>query len=157
CLAASLSTPSIAITRRRPSCGGQSSSCAKECRGRACCRCPFKVANGPFYSKKTFGVIKQSTKLSHYYQYALVSRLERKPKLEEKMVIELLLNERNEESCGVLFEYVYPKVYRFFVLRSLEPLIAEELSQNVLLAVYRGASKLQNDRPFLGWLFKVAR
>ncbi len=77
--------------------------------------------------------------------------------MEEKQAIELFLKNGTEESFGVLFEFVYPKVYRFFVLRGLEPVIAEELSQNVLLTTYRGASKLQNDKPFLGWLFKVAR
>ena len=77
--------------------------------------------------------------------------------MEEKQAIELFLRQGNEESFGTLFECVYPKVYRYFVLRNLEPAVAEELSQNVLLAVYRGANRLQNDKPFLGWLFKVAR
>jgi RNA polymerase sigma-70 factor, ECF subfamily len=83
--------------------------------------------------------------------------MEHKILLEEKQAIELFLKHGNEESFGVLFEYVYPKVYRYFVLRGLESAIAEELSQNVLLTVYREATKLQNDKPFLGWLFKVAR
>ena len=55
------------------------------------------------------------------------------------------------------FEFVYPKVYRYFVLRGLRPSIAEELSQNVLLTTYRSGNKLHDRGPFLGWLFKVAR
>jgi RNA polymerase sigma-70 factor (ECF subfamily) len=77
--------------------------------------------------------------------------------VEEKQAIELFLQTRTEESFCDLFEWVYARVRRYYLLRGLETAIAEELAQNVMLIVYRRAGDLREDELFHGWLFKIAK
>jgi RNA polymerase sigma-70 factor (ECF subfamily) len=77
--------------------------------------------------------------------------------VEERQAIELFLRDRTEESFCALFEALYAKLRRYFLLRSLDAMTAEELAQNVMLAVYRHAGEVRDRGLFHGWLFKVAR
>jgi RNA polymerase sigma-70 factor (ECF subfamily) len=77
--------------------------------------------------------------------------------VEEKQAIELFLQTRTEESFCDLFEWVYARVRRYYLLRGLETAIAEELAQDVMLIVYRRAGDLREEEFFHGWLFKIAK
>ncbi len=77
--------------------------------------------------------------------------------MEEKQALELFLESRTEEAFCALFEILYGRVRRYFVLRGLDLGTAEELAQNVLLTVYRRAGEVRDRDLFNGWLFRVAR
>jgi RNA polymerase sigma-70 factor, ECF subfamily len=77
--------------------------------------------------------------------------------VDEQQAIESFLKMRDEESFCVLFKAIYGRVLRYFLLRGTDEMTAEELAQNVLLAVYRRAGEFQNHTSFRGWLFAIAR
>jgi RNA polymerase sigma-70 factor (ECF subfamily) len=52
---------------------------------------------------------------------------------------------------------VYAKVRRYFLLRGLDAMTAEDLAQNVMFITYRRAGDVREKELFYGWLFKVAR
>jgi RNA polymerase sigma factor (sigma-70 family) len=72
-------------------------------------------------------------------------------------VIERFLTTRTEEAFCALFEMVAVRVHRYFLLRELDRATAEELTQNVMLKVYRQAGELRESRLFYGWLFAIVR
>jgi len=49
------------------------------------------------------------------------------------------------------------RVNRYFRFRGLDAATAEELTQNVMLKVYRRAGELRDVERFHGWLFAIAR
>jgi RNA polymerase sigma-70 factor (ECF subfamily) len=77
--------------------------------------------------------------------------------VEEKQVIEQFLATRTEEAFGVLFEAVYARVRRYFLLRGVDSATAEDLSQNVFVKVYQQVGELREAESFYGWLFAIAR
>ncbi|MBL8172891.1 MAG: RNA polymerase sigma factor [Acidobacteria bacterium] len=77
--------------------------------------------------------------------------------MEERPVIEQFLATRTEEAFCALFEVVAVRAQRYFRLRGLDAATAEELTQNVLLKVYRQAGELREPERFYGWLFAIAR
>jgi len=77
--------------------------------------------------------------------------------VEEKQALELFLLTGTEEAFCALFEVLYAKVRRYFLLRGLDRMTAEELGQNVMFIVYRRAGEVREKDLFYGWLFKVAR
>jgi RNA polymerase sigma-70 factor, ECF subfamily len=77
--------------------------------------------------------------------------------LADKSVIEHFLAARTEEAFCALFEAVCVRLHRYFLLRGLEAATAEELTQNVMLKVYRQAGELRDAGRFYGWLFAIAR
>ena len=77
--------------------------------------------------------------------------------MDEKQALELFLLTGTEESFCVLFEALYPRVRRYFVLRGLDRMGAEDLAQNVMFIVYRRAAEVRDRAVFNGWLMKVAR
>jgi RNA polymerase sigma-70 factor (ECF subfamily) len=81
----------------------------------------------------------------------------RESMVDERQAIESFLQNRDEESFCALFKAVYGRVLRYFLLRGTDEMAAEELTQNVLLAVYRRAGEFQDHRSFRGWLFVIAR
>jgi RNA polymerase sigma-70 factor (ECF subfamily) len=52
---------------------------------------------------------------------------------------------------------LYAPLCRYFIVRGLDPFVAEELAQDVLLTVYRRSSEIRNNLCINGWLFRVAR
>jgi RNA polymerase sigma-70 factor (ECF subfamily) len=56
-----------------------------------------------------------------------------------------------------LFKALYGRLRRYFLLRGADAMTAEELAQNVLLAVYRHAGEFPDQPSFRGWLFTIAR
>jgi RNA polymerase sigma-70 factor (ECF subfamily) len=77
--------------------------------------------------------------------------------LDDRLVIEnFLLTGADEDFCA-LFEAVYPRLRRYFLLRGIEAGEAEELAQDVMVIVYQRAGEIREKEYFNGWLFKVAK
>lgn len=57
----------------------------------------------------------------------------------------------------MLFESVYPRLRRYFLLRGMEVGEAEELAQNVMVIVYQRGGEVREKELFHGWLFQVAK
>jgi RNA polymerase sigma factor (sigma-70 family) len=77
--------------------------------------------------------------------------------VDEKQIIELFLRTRSEEIFCELFAVVYPRVHRYFRLRGMDSMMAEDLAQNVLLIVFQRSGELREANLFLGWMFAIAR
>jgi RNA polymerase sigma-70 factor (ECF subfamily) len=77
--------------------------------------------------------------------------------LDERRIIENFLLTGAEEDFCALFEVVYPRVRRYFLLRGMEAGEAEELAQDVMVIVYQRAGELREKEHFNGWLFRVAK
>lgn len=77
--------------------------------------------------------------------------------MDEQRAIEVFLAQRNEEAFCALFVAVYGRVRRYFLLRGVDRMTAEDLAQQVMLAVYQKAGEFQDHRLFQGWLFAIAR
>ena len=79
------------------------------------------------------------------------------PNITETQAVAGFLLARSEQSFATLFEILYPKVLRYFILRGAPDTVAEELAQDVLTAVYRHSDALRDRQLFFGWLFRIAR
>jgi RNA polymerase sigma factor (sigma-70 family) len=75
----------------------------------------------------------------------------------ERAVTEKFLGAPSEDSFADLFKTFTPQLVAFFRSRSLELGLAEDLAQEVMLAVYRKASQIRDRALFRAWLFKIAR
>jgi RNA polymerase sigma factor (sigma-70 family) len=76
---------------------------------------------------------------------------------DDRSYLEEFLQTRSAESFSALFKILYPQILKYFLTRSLDRMVAEELSQNVLFIVYERVGDLREKNLFFGWLFKVAR
>ena len=72
-------------------------------------------------------------------------------------VIEQFWLSRTDEAFCALFEVVYPRLRRYFLLRGMEIAEAEDLSQNVMIVIHRHAGDVRDELLFQGWIFKVAK
>jgi RNA polymerase sigma-70 factor, ECF subfamily len=77
--------------------------------------------------------------------------------LRESVVIERFLESPNEESFAVLFGVFTPQLVAFFRSRGCEVALSEDLTQEVMLTVYRKAGQVRDRSLFRAWLFKIAR
>jgi RNA polymerase sigma-70 factor (ECF subfamily) len=77
--------------------------------------------------------------------------------LQECEAAEQFVNQADEESFNCLFHIYSPQVVAFFRKRGHEKGVAEDLTQEVMLTVYRKARQLRDHKLFRAWLFKVAR
>ena len=77
--------------------------------------------------------------------------------LREGVVTETFLDAPNEESFADLFKTFTPQLVAFFRARGCELALAEDLAQDVMLAVYRNAAQVRDRLLFRAWLFKIAR
>ena len=77
--------------------------------------------------------------------------------MDDRHAIENFLLTGAEEDFCALFEAVYPRVRRYFLLRGMEVGEAEELAQDVMVIVYQRAGEVREKEFFNGWLFKVAK
>jgi RNA polymerase sigma-70 factor (ECF subfamily) len=64
---------------------------------------------------------------------------------------------RGESEFTNLFALLYPSLYRYFRARQQPHREAEELAQNVMVAVHRHAAELRDLTLFHGWLYRIAR
>ena len=77
--------------------------------------------------------------------------------LRESGVIERFLQSPNEESFADLFSAFTPQLVAFFRSRGCESALSEDLTQEVMLTVYRKAAQIRDRSLFRAWLFKIAR
>jgi len=77
--------------------------------------------------------------------------------LKEDAAIDLFLQNPNPESFAGLFQIFVPQLVSFFRARNREVALAEDLTQEVMLTVYRKAGQVRDRASFRAWLFKIAR
>src|SRR5260370_17378109 len=77
--------------------------------------------------------------------------------LHEEAVTNRFLEAPGEDSFTDLFQIFRPQLVAFYRARGCELSLAEDLTQEVLLTVYRKASQIRDRGLFRAWLFKIAR
>lgn len=77
--------------------------------------------------------------------------------MDDRQAIENFLLTRTEDDFCLLFESVYPRLRRYFLLRGLESSEAEDLAQNVMIIAFKNCGEVREKELFTGWLFKVAK
>ena len=77
--------------------------------------------------------------------------------MDEQQAIRLFLDDRTDEAFCALFAAVYPRARRYFLVRNIDEMTAEDLAQTVLYKVHQKASELKDHALFHGWLFAIAR
>ena len=77
-------------------------------------------------------------------------------KLKEREAVDAFLASGSEESFRILFEALYSKLVRYFMVRGADRAVGEELAQDVLMTAYQHADSLRQKECFFGWLFKIA-
>src|ERR1700677_2830840 len=77
--------------------------------------------------------------------------------LHEEAITNRFLETPNEESFADVFNVFTPQLVAFFRARGCEVSLAEDLSQEVMLIVYRKATQVRDRALFRAWLFKIAR
>jgi RNA polymerase sigma-70 factor (ECF subfamily) len=75
----------------------------------------------------------------------------------ESGAVERFLDSPNEESFAKLFSVFTPQLVAFFRSRGCEPTLSEDLTQDVMLTVYRKAEQIRDRSLFRAWLFRIAR
>ena len=75
----------------------------------------------------------------------------------EAAATETFLESPDEESFTKLFLTLTPKLVCFFRSHGCGLELSEDLSQEVMLTVYRKAAQLRNRTRFRAWLFTIAR
>lgn len=76
--------------------------------------------------------------------------------VQEGAVTAQFLDHPNEHSFAALFKVFSPQLVSFFLARSRELSLAEDLAQEVMLTVYRKAGQVRDRSLFRAWLFKIA-
>jgi RNA polymerase sigma-70 factor (ECF subfamily) len=73
--------------------------------------------------------------------------------------IELVLAARHgsSEAFAVLIDHYYSPIQTYFIHVIGEPTVAEELTQETFLTVYRALYRLHDARSFRAWLYRIAR
>jgi RNA polymerase sigma-70 factor, ECF subfamily len=77
--------------------------------------------------------------------------------LQEGTVTDQFLDDPCEGSFTALFNVFAPQLTGFFLARSRQPGLAEDLTQEVMLTVYRKAGQVRDRRLFRVWLFRIAQ
>lgn len=77
--------------------------------------------------------------------------------LRESAVTQKFLEYPDEESFADLFRVFTPQLVAFFRSRGCELGLSEDLTQEVMLTVYRKATQIRDRSLFRAWLFKIAR
>ncbi|MGD0434984.1 MAG: RNA polymerase sigma factor [Bryobacteraceae bacterium] len=72
-------------------------------------------------------------------------------------MIERFLQSPSEESFTELFGVFTPQLVAFFRSRGCPLALSEDLTQEVMLTVYRKAAQIRDRSLFRAWLFKIAR
>jgi RNA polymerase sigma-70 factor, ECF subfamily len=67
------------------------------------------------------------------------------------------LEHPDPDTYSVLYRAVIGSVIGYFRTRGCSAHLAEDLAQDVMLAVYRHSAQLRDRKRFCGWLFQIAR
>lgn len=76
---------------------------------------------------------------------------------DERVAAAGFLRHPDEHTFSSLCHALTPQLLRYFLARGCDRALAEELTQDVLFAVYRNVAQLHCYESFFGWLFKIAR
>lgn len=74
----------------------------------------------------------------------------------EEQAVASFLNEPSNATFAVIFRLYVPRLIRYFRFRGCSPAVAEELAQDVMLAVHRQAPTLRERQRFRAWLYRIA-
>ncbi|MGJ5818072.1 RNA polymerase sigma factor [Paludibaculum fermentans] len=77
--------------------------------------------------------------------------------LDERAAIEQFLARQDEITFSDLFRIISPRVFSYLRLHGCERGVAEDLTQEVMLAVYTQCRTLRDHELFRPWLFRIAR
>ena len=77
--------------------------------------------------------------------------------LQDTEVIERFFEYPSEQSFEEIFHTFTPQLIAFFRSRHCDFFLAQDLAQEVMLAVYRKSGQVRDRSLFRGWMFKVAR
>ena len=77
--------------------------------------------------------------------------------LRESAAIERFLQSPNEESFADVFRAFTPQLVAFFRSRGCPLALGEDLTQEVMLTVYRKAAQIRDRSLFRAWLFRISR
>ena len=77
--------------------------------------------------------------------------------ISEQDAIDEFLDQLSEETYRQLFRALSPRIFRYFRLRGCERELAEDLTQEVMLAVYTSHRQLRQRDLFRPWMFRIAR
>jgi RNA polymerase sigma-70 factor (ECF subfamily) len=75
----------------------------------------------------------------------------------EQDFVRAFVAERTPESYSALFRVLAPRMIAYFRVRRCEASLAEDLTQEVMLAMYRQIGQLKDVAAFQPWLFRIAR
>jgi RNA polymerase sigma-70 factor (ECF subfamily) len=78
--------------------------------------------------------------------------------LEDERKLVELSKEGEAEAFGLLYDYYFPKIFRFILVRVGQREEAEDLSHQTFLKVWQNLKNYQDKGlPFGGWLYRIAR
>jgi RNA polymerase sigma-70 factor, ECF subfamily len=75
----------------------------------------------------------------------------------EREAMSRFIATRSDSDFSALFSMLYPSLYRYFCHRHQPHREAEELAQNVMIAIHRHAPELRDLTLFHGWVYRIAR
>lgn len=76
---------------------------------------------------------------------------------DEAELIERFLSAPTEENYAMLFRAIAPQVISFLRVRGCQQAVAEDISQEIMLTVYRKSGELRDRNLFRAWLFRITR
>lgn len=76
---------------------------------------------------------------------------------DEQLVVELFVDSPDEQSYSALFRIFAPRVLGYYRARLNDRALAEDLTQEVMLTVFRHIRQLRDPSHFRAWLFGIAR
>jgi RNA polymerase sigma factor (sigma-70 family) len=77
-------------------------------------------------------------------------------KAEAGSTIDGFLEENTDDTFSAAVTVLFPKLVHYFFTRGMDYATAEELTQNVLVSVYKHVKELRSKNLFWAWLFKIA-
>lgn len=75
----------------------------------------------------------------------------------EREAVDRFLSDPCEERFSDLFRAIAPRILTWFRVRGCDRSLAEDLTQEVLLAVFRQARYLRNAELFRPWLYRIIK
>ena len=76
--------------------------------------------------------------------------------LREAAVTARFLDEQSDESFTGVYKLFTPRLVAFYRGRNCDPGLSEDLTQQVMLTVYRKADQVRDRALFRAWLFRIA-
>jgi RNA polymerase sigma-70 factor (ECF subfamily) len=76
---------------------------------------------------------------------------------DEQELVRAFVAGRTPESYSALFRAMARRLISYFRMRGCDQSLAEDLTQEVMLAVYRQVGQLRDPESFLPWFYRIAR